>query len=279
MAPAHKIESTLTISEMNRLAPKTYFTTVGLQEANHSVFCSGVLIDADSVLTAAHCLCNKVASYIFIGDTVFAGDTLAPDNKTISMSIPVKQGPVFLNADFCPSLEKWHADGGANLFPSDDLAILHLEEPIPPVMVEYGLPAEPIANGEPAPFIYGVGFGRADGIDLAGKKHRARFKFATRLCAEAEAAKLGCRPGEESVTVNYETGTGQDSCFGDSGGPIFIREIADHPVPTSGFMSPPQLVAITSRGLSSNAEGFCGEGAINTSLERPEVQAWINSSR
>lgn len=266
------------ISEMNRLDPKSYFTTVGLQSSDRQVYCSGALIDENSVLTAAHCLCDHTPSYVFIGTTVFA-DNQAPAANAIAVSMPVQARVDFFNGGFCEVFEAWRGAGRTGQYPSGDLAILHLEERLPPLLSEYGLPTEPIANQGPAPFVYGVGFGRADGIDTAGKKHRARFRFLSRLCTEEDAREHGCRVGEESVISSFEKDAGQDSCFGDSGGPIFIRGSADSPVPDGGFDAPPRLVAITSRGLAANAEGYCGRGAINVSLERDEVRSWIEEKR
>ena len=266
------------ISEMNRLDPKSYFTTVGLQSSDRQVFCRGALIDENSVLTAAHCLCDHTPSYLFIGSTVFA-DNEAPAADAIAVSIPVQAGADFFNGGFCEAFETWRAAGRTGQYPSGDLAILYLEERLPPLLSEYGLPTEPIASQGPAPFVYGVGFGRADGIDAAGKKHRARFRFLSRLCTEEDAREHGCRVGEESVISSFKKDAGQDSCFGDSGGPIFIRGSADSPVPDRGFDAPPRLVAITSRGLAANAEGYCGRGAINVSLKRDEVRSWIEEKR
>lgn len=271
---ARAIDVGAPISEMNRLAPKSYFSTVGLQSSDRQVFCSGALIDEDSVLTAAHCLCDHTPSYVFVGNTVFV-DNQAPKSDVVSVSMPVQAGANFFNDGFCQAFEAWRAEGRTGQYPSGDLAILNLEERLPPILSEYGLPTEPIADQEPARFVYGVGFGRADGIDTAGEKHRARFRFLSRLCTEEDAREHGCHVGEENVISSFEEGSGHDSCFGDSGGPIFIRESADTPVPDGGFDEPPRLVAITSRGLAKNAEGYCGRGAVNVSLEREEVTNWI----
>ena len=251
--PTSAIDVGEPVSVMNRLAPKSYFTTVGLQSSDRQVFCSGVLIDADSVLTAAHCLCDDPPSYVFVGNTVFAGHQ-ASAADVVAVSMAVKAGTDFFDSGFCQAFDAWRVKGRTGQFPSGDLAILHLEERLPPLLAEYGLPTEPIADHQPAPFVYGVGFGRADGIDTAGEKHRTRFRFLSRLCTEEDAREHGCHVGEESVTSSFEEGAGQDSCFGDSGGPIFIRGSTDSPVPDGGFDAPPRLIAITSRG-SRNERG------------------------
>lgn len=114
--------------------------------------------------------------------------------------------------------------------------------------------------------------GRADGVDAAGEKHRARFRFLSRLCNEQDAREYGCHVGEKNVISSFKEGAGQDSCFGESGGPVFIRGSADSLAPDGGFYAPPHLFAITSWGLATNAEGYCGRGAINVGLEREEVR-------
>lgn len=281
--PADLDYTAQSISPMNRWNPFSYATTVALLDLDETLICSGVLIDRDSVLTAAHCLCEnekkkkKIPSYAFIGHSIV--------EKYGAMKVRIKEEPVALyNKSFCTEYEEYEKDGELQVkgeYPKGDLAILYLEEPLD---YETGLfPTEPIANSEKDPFfVYGVGFGLTES-NKSGRKNWVHFKFDSRLCTEKGKGKgkgkgvYGCHFGEESVVSGYNVGLYQDACVGDSGGPIFIRK---YQYKEGGvFTTAPRLIGIISRGVPANEHRSCGFGAINVSLEVEAVKKWIREHK
>jgi len=249
------------ISIADQFSPKSYLTTVGLQDKNGIIFCSGVFVSTDSILTAAHCVCNAEPISIFVGSDLFSSN-----HNEFKASLSLSTDIDFLKPEFCEERRKFK-NGDSKVYPEGDIAMLHLAEELPNKLARFITPISSTTDiAENYSYIYGVGFGRTDGIDVPGAKHRARIRFESRRCTDADAETFGCTLHVENVTMGFADSSA-DSCLGDSGGPIFARHTSDETI-IGGHSEAPRLIAITSRGIYENATGFCGAGAINTNIDR-----------
>lgn len=269
-----------TMSIMNKYVPNWYHSTIALQNSSGSVYCSGVVISPEHILTAAHCLCEReLPTYAFFGSSIFDTPDSA-DEKAARISIPFEDFQAMYKPDFCARFSKFISDPENEHYPEGDLAVLKLAAEIPPQIEELIFPLETIAHGRPGSFIYSAGYGLSDNAAVSGTKHRGDFVFQSRLCSVSDQKTTGCHEGQENITISRDLSRGTDSCFGDSGSPVFIRNTADDRPNVDGeFTDAPRLIAITSRGLPSNQEGYCGRGAINISLEPQAVRDWLLTFR
>jgi hypothetical protein len=84
-------------------------------------------------------------------------------------------------------------------------------------------------------------------------------------CDGCRVDHTGCWPGLEMVLVGS---LGRDSCFGDSGGPLY--ELVGN-----GARCDWRLVAITSRSIGSGHEA-CGSGGLSTRADA--LDTWIDQT-
>lgn len=87
-------------------------------------------------------------------------------------------------------------------------------------------------------------------------------------CAKRYARLTGCRPIKEFIIGAGLEDKDRDSCFGDSGGPVFIKGNNNKILP----------VGVVSRGLPRRGkyeDGACGAGGIYTHLGTPKVKKWL----
>jgi secreted trypsin-like serine protease len=148
--------------------------------------------------------------------------------------------------------------------PGVDIALLTLASPLPVALASAILPVEKLAEpADPAIALYAVGFGEADARWAPGVKHHTRLKFTTRLCTASSPG--GCQLDLESIAVSYHEGRRADSCYADSGGPLFIEQNKRM-----------KLIGIVSRGLVRRADGYCGDGGIYSSLEASAIRRWLD---
>lgn len=137
--------------------------------------------------------------------------------------------------------------------PEVDLRVLVLEQAstVPPRHVAQGSEV----NGATTATV--VGFGRIDpdGLYSDGKKHMVEVPIRTVGCSDpADPKKYGCLPGREIVAGHM--GLLLDTCKGDSGGPLYIKQADDTY----------DLLGATSRGARG---GFrvCGDGGVYVRID------------
>jgi len=177
--------------------------TVGL--FNNDGECSATLIGCSTVLTAAHCICETFSGHSFGGVACQARqDLVRPEGKL-----------VFFQHAGLFTLSSIAVDPAYNLHSgAADLAILHLSTPVtniaPSPLNRVSLPPLGL-HGE----IVGFGSTRTNSTDDGLKRHG----FVTTAACDPPAQGFVCWNFRKPVGA---PGLNSDTCFGDSGGPLFL---------------------------------------------------------
>ena len=199
------------------------------------VGCTGTLITPNLVLTAGHCAGG--ITEVKVGATDYTDTT----GETI---------PVAEEHEYPDSQRSYDVT----------LLVLERDSTVPPrpialdcVLTEYLHDGADIA-------IVGYGATNPQGTRYPTNLYQA---FSTVTDADCSNAATGC---ERSISPNGEVaagGDGVDSCYGDSGGPLYLAVHGDY-----------YLVGVTSRGVSGSTD--CGLGGIYV---RPDaIVDWIEST-
>ena len=209
----------------------------GPNPATASAICSLTLIGCETVLTAAHCVCGKFEN----------GQNCTPNPSSYSVFL---QHAGFFNV----SSISLRADYN---FPVADVAVLKLAAPVS------GIAPTPIINTAQSP-PFGtpgtiVGFGTRGGAsDDSGLKR------------SGDVVTASCTSGvsnQTSVCWNFENpvgppGTDSNTCFGDSGGPLYID-----------FGSGPVVAGVTSGGDNPTCLALDASFDANVHFYRSWIQA------
>ncbi len=215
-----------------------------------SELCSGVLIGAGKVLTAAHCVADS-ATKMRVGFGPIEGP---------AATVPV------LTATPKPAYKLSQS--------GNDLAVLGIDPAkLCAVYKPYAVAkADNLMLLAPAEMTV-VGYGLTE-RQVHGSRLEASIPVASLTCFQQWATGLGCKTFEElilSSVIMPASGVvkGTDTCNGDSGGPAFV-----YPGNKIGVGSP-MLAAITSQGISLGGVAACGSGGIYEVVGTIENINWL----
>ncbi|MFY9822797.1 MAG: trypsin-like serine protease [Thermoanaerobaculia bacterium] len=172
---------------------------------NNDGECSATLIGCSTVLTAAHCICESPSGHDFNGVPCQARpDLVGPAGKLVFF----QHAGLFTLSRIAVN-PAYNAHSGAA-----DLAILHLSTPVtniaPSLLNRVSLPPLGL-HGE----IVGFGSTRTNSTDDGLKRHG----FVTTAACDPPAQGFVCWNFRKPVGA---PGLNADTCFGDSGGPLFL---------------------------------------------------------
>ena len=198
-------------------------------------FCTGTLVAPRIVITAGHCVDGQGdPTDVKLGAT----DSTGPGEV-----IAIEKATEFLD---------WE-----NTY---DIGVLILAEPstiTPRKVATTCVTRESLVNGAPITLV-GYGATTEEGDDPNTTLMEGRAAIVDATCSTGAGCQPDVSPGGEFVAG----GQGVDSCFGDSGGPVYLESRHDGIV----------LAGVVSRALD-DAVTPCGDGGIYV---RPDdVLAWI----
>ena len=228
-----------------RVPPGTFQDTVAI--TGNGGICTGTVIAASVVLTAAHCFCHGVK------DTVHVGDSIAAATATV----PVSSGTSMIQCTDDLSL--------------GDLAVLMLSRPVTVAPRRFAHDSL-FANAKVA---RAVGYGQTENpiAEPLGIKRRVDVPVASIACNGTvktsdgvilDATFYKCASGLELVAG--APSLDKDSCNGDSGGPLFF----------TGQDGSLFLAGATSRATGPPGLRPCGDGGIYVRTDA-RIRKWLQT--
>jgi hypothetical protein len=234
----------------------------------HNHICSGIAIDRQHVLTAAHCVADLQLAQGGETKVVLVGNDTHAANKLV-FNVVAGQTKVFGG---------FACLGQVTTPPCHDLALITIDGAMPRPSVVFGTPsmlagALPRRNPHDPPFqIFGFGCSvPPTSFDASGHPACPTSKIGEKRTALLYKSG-GCNAGVPSgcQTDEFELDDDvSDACIGDSGGPVILSPKQDDGI---GY----RLVGITSRSIISG----CGPriGGIYTSTTTHDVITWLQGN-
>jgi secreted trypsin-like serine protease len=208
----------------------------------HEGTCTGTLVAPDVVLTAGHCIGAR--PYEVIVDTI---DYTQPSTIAGGERIRVTWSRAYPN---------WET--------RYDIGVLLLEHAATyakPRVVTSACTARALVVPNTAVEIVGFGLSSPDALDNNTRLRQATVPITDPTCTLDPACNPVIAPNGEFMAGGH----GADSCFGDSGGPVYIDTKDGH-----GHA----LLAVVSRGRALPAAP-CGDGGVYVRVDK--VISWVQS--
>jgi secreted trypsin-like serine protease len=254
----------------NKIRNSECFSEVALAfESSTKPFCSAVLINTRTLLTAAHCVCDVSMQY-----AVFGLNLDDPQAYRIAINGQKIHEGVKCRKDGATEEEQEQSLIG------EDIALLWLGRDVPSniaqprVLPSIGAASTLYANGNHTLVVVGFGYTEADPKTpewLVDQKQKTfgmtgiiSIDCAGGHASASDSTTYGCGPGKEILAKDPHL---VGPCPGDSGGGAYM--LSDQ----SGTMVP-VLVGVTSRSILQHVAP-CGDGAIYTALTT-ETLSWIS---
>ncbi|OMJ21753.1 Coagulation factor XI [Smittium culicis] len=206
-----------------------FMTLIKIDRKDQGLFiCGGALINGEYIVTAAHCVSESKGP---INTTQVAVGLGSEVIKQLSFSQAVG---ITVHPDWDMSNLK------------NDIAIIRIEKlGYNPTIYPIELPTKKITQNR---YVYALGFGRNSSSPDAGPTNLNLARLVSGSITKCTENRPDLNT-QALLCTNNTLALGQDTCLGDSGGPLFIRE--------NGTKI---LVGITSFGTNSTGYGTqkCG---------------------
>jgi hypothetical protein len=215
-------------------------------------------MNANTVLTAAHCVCFEQPLFAFAGRLVYPSRSDNGIQRYLDLSV---EPPRLFNPEFC----RLYSQDRVAAMRTGDLALLKLKHPFPDeISKQFLVPQEFTAPDHHYDKHVVVGWGERDNIWRPGKKGYSFLYIPVRSCTSEEVQLFDCKTSLEMAVADPPN----DTCYADSGGPVYA-------IDRFGIL---RLLAVTSRAIYSTRNNLCGAGGVYTNLENPQVRTWLKEN-